>query len=740
MSRQNWKFLKPLPNGIPLNAVISEGDTLEQVLYKLQGQQNVSRSDLDDIMKNTNGFAVIDMNHDDYVMTEEESKNKLLLIINQNDGSKTLTIFDGPDTPSQINLISVAGENFTVSLCSGTANFTVLLNTASTLLYHYSIDGSVAASYTYVPYQGSNLLTPGTGCKFDYNEYGLITYAHAIDKNDVGLGNVDNTSDINKPISTAVQTALDGKVPSYTGINGYQLTGNIVLDKTDIGLFNVDNTSDIYKPISQDAQAALDLKENAANKGSANGYAGLDSNAKVPISQLPTSVLGTIKFKGTWNANTNVITSSDPDLNNDNMPNAEASNEGWYFIIGTAGTTGIVTDQGTVTDWKVGDWILSLGTSWSKIDNTDLVLSVNGKVGTVVLDTSDLSDTANKRFVTDADVTKLSNLSGTNSGDQTFTLTSDVTGSGTGTFPTTIAPNVVSNAKLSTMPTQTIKGRNTAGTGNAEDLSPSIVTSMLTPFVGDSGSGGNKGLVPQPVAGDADKVLAGNGLFTNIGSIINNATSKTTPIDGDQLALMDSGSSNVLKKISWANIKATLKAYLDTLYLMLPSSNGIAVRTGATTSIARSIDGVTGLTTVSNGDGVSGNPSISVSLASSNANDATDRTTTSTSYVTLGAPFRISDLDAGTYFVIATSCIGSSSSNDDAWMGIHSGTSGSTVLATGGEMMARPSQGVFTVIELPITCHGVVTITAGQVIEPKWKTAAGTLTVYQVTMHAIRIS
>ena len=80
----------------------------------------------------------------------------------------------------------------------------------------------------------------------------------------------------------------------------------------------------------------------------------------MPTTQLPTSVLGTIKFKGTWNANTNVITSSDPDINNVNMPTAESSNEGWYFIVGTAGTTGIITDLGTEVDWKVGDWILSL--------------------------------------------------------------------------------------------------------------------------------------------------------------------------------------------------------------------------------------------------------------------------------------------------------------------------------------------------------------------------------------------
>lgn len=36
---------------------------------------------------------------------------------------------------------------------------------------------------------------------------------HDIDQGDVGLSNVNNTSDIDKPISTATQTALDGKAP-----------------------------------------------------------------------------------------------------------------------------------------------------------------------------------------------------------------------------------------------------------------------------------------------------------------------------------------------------------------------------------------------------------------------------------------------------------------------------------------------------------------------------------------------
>ena len=53
---------------------------------------------------------------------------------------------------------------------------------------------------------------------------------------------------------------------------------------------------------------------------------------------------------------------------------------------------------------------------------------------------------------------------------------------------------------------------------------------------------------------------------TTIGTLINGATAKTTPVDADYVGLMDSAASNVLKKVSWANIKATLKSYFDTLY------------------------------------------------------------------------------------------------------------------------------------------------------------------------------
>lgn len=59
---------------------------------------------------------------------------------------------------------------------------------------------------------------------------------------------------------------------SYIEISPSEVTsvntqvGDVVLDKSDVGLGNVDNTSDLNKPISNDTQDALDTKENISNK------------------------------------------------------------------------------------------------------------------------------------------------------------------------------------------------------------------------------------------------------------------------------------------------------------------------------------------------------------------------------------------------------------------------------------------------------------------------------------------
>jgi len=88
-----------------------------------------------------------------------------------------------------------------------------------------------------------------------------------ITKSMVGLGNVDNTTDAGKPVSTATQTALDLKLASATAASTYApiasptFTGTVSgITKTMVGLGNVDNTTDAAKPVSTATQTALDLK------------------------------------------------------------------------------------------------------------------------------------------------------------------------------------------------------------------------------------------------------------------------------------------------------------------------------------------------------------------------------------------------------------------------------------------------------------------------------------------------
>ena len=85
--------------------------------------------------------------------------------------------------------------------------------------------------------------------------------------------------------TTSLWENLEGGVSSVN-----TKTGVVVLDKTDIGLSNVDNTSDLNKPISTATQTALNAKINTTSIGQPNGVAGLDGTGKVPSLQLPSYV------------------------------------------------------------------------------------------------------------------------------------------------------------------------------------------------------------------------------------------------------------------------------------------------------------------------------------------------------------------------------------------------------------------------------------------------------------------
>ena len=77
----------------------------------------------------------------------------------------------------------------------------------------------------------------------------------------------------------------------------------------------------------------------------------------------------------------------------------------------------------------------------------------------------------------------------------------------------------------------------------------------------------------------AGTVAAGDDSRLDAAATIHAADEKTTPVDADEVGLVDSAASNILKRLTWANIKATLKSYFDTLYAAISHSHTLSAIT-----------------------------------------------------------------------------------------------------------------------------------------------------------------
>ncbi|MDE3256027.1 MAG: hypothetical protein KGN97_08635, partial [Bacteroidota bacterium] len=129
------------------------------------------------------------------------------------------------------------------------------------------------------------------------------------------LSNIATTGNYNDLINKPI-------IATTSAVNSVNtLTGDVVIDKSSINLGNVDNTSDVNKPISFLTNNALINKINTSLINAPNGVAGLDANTKIPSSLLPpisfTAIsvvanaaemlnLGAASFKGTVCVRTDV--------------------------------------------------------------------------------------------------------------------------------------------------------------------------------------------------------------------------------------------------------------------------------------------------------------------------------------------------------------------------------------------------------------------------------------------------
>lgn len=182
-------------------------------------------------------------------------------------------------------------------------------------------------------------------------------------------------------------------------------------------------------------------------------------------------------------------------------------------------------------------------------------------------------------------------------------VSGDATLANTGAL--TIANDAITYAKMQNVSAASrLLGRGSAGgAGNVEEITLGTGLSMSGTTLSATGSGatnlsttltatnvtvnsdtGTDATIPAATVTDAgvmtaadrtklDGIEAGADVTdaTNVGAAIDGSAAKTTPVDADTVPLIDSAAGNILKKLSWANIKATLKTYFDTLY---PSGSG----------------------------------------------------------------------------------------------------------------------------------------------------------------------
>ena len=171
-------------------------------------------------------------------------------------------------------------------------------------------------------------------------------------------------------------------------------------------------------------------------------------------------------------------------------------------------STSVTTDQASNTKYPsvkaVFDWVTGLGyITASALTGyaTQAWVAAQGYITNVV--TALGYTPANKAGDTFTGNISATNLSGTNTGDQTITLTGDVTGTGTGSFAATIANDAVTNAKLANMDTARFKARITSGSGDPEDLTGTQATTLLDTFTSSL-----KGLAPASGGGTTNFLRA----------------------------------------------------------------------------------------------------------------------------------------------------------------------------------------------------------------------------------------
>ena len=216
--------------------------------------------------------------------------------------------------------------------------------------------------------------------------------------------------------------------------------------------------------------------------------------------------VGAVTYKGTWDAATNTPTLA-----------SGVGTQGDYYVVNVAGTTNL----DGITDWEIGDWAIFNGTVWEKVDNTDAVTSVNGQVGTVVLDAANVGAAANT-------VEIIAGIGLDGGGNLTANVTIDLAN-------TAVTPDTYGDATNVAQFTVDAQGRIAAAANVAISISAANVTGLGTMATQDANNVAiTGGSVNVPTLEGANVTITAN-LYANL------ATSNTAAMPDPSLPLNPEG-------------------------------------------------------------------------------------------------------------------------------------------------------------------------------------------------------
>ena len=168
-------------------------------------------------------------------------------------------------------------------------------------------------------------------------------------------------------------TASNEEIVGKTTTSALEVTTRAVIENEEVANSTIENltvTDTFTLP-----EWALSQFQAKSEKDQPNGYAGLDSNGKISISELPDDIANAMHYRGTWDPVSDYP--SNPKVWDLYKVSAEGERGGRHYY--------------------VGDEIIYNGSSWDYIPSADDVVSVNGRRGAV----TGLEETSNKVSVID---------------------------------------------------------------------------------------------------------------------------------------------------------------------------------------------------------------------------------------------------------------------------------------------------------------------------------------------------